>query len=193
MPGNRLKRKLNYTQEQLDEALANISNKNMNYRQAAEVYGIPKSTLADRITGKREPVVGHHGRNPVLTKEEEIDLKNWCIEMAKRGFGQTPEQLKAMVKRILDSSGRKEELFKNNLPGKAWWYGFVGRHPDIKTAFTEKLELARAIACRPEKVKEWFKKYEECVRKFGITQPSQIYNCDESGFPLQNKAGGKVC
>ena len=68
MPGNHLKRKLNYTQEKLDEALANISNRNMNYRQAAEVYDIPKLTLADRITaGKWEPV---------LTKEEEVDLKN---------------------------------------------------------------------------------------------------------------------
>ena len=69
-------------------------------REASEVFGIPKSTLSGRITGKREATVGRHGRPPVLTMEGEVNLKNWCIEMAKRGFGQTPSQLKQIVKRM---------------------------------------------------------------------------------------------
>ena len=54
--------------------------------------------------------------------EDENDLKDWAIETVKRGFGQTPDQIKAKVKRILDLSGRKETLFKNNLPAQSWWY-----------------------------------------------------------------------
>ena len=53
MPGNRVKRKLAYTQETLDEALQGIRNNTLTYREAAELYGIPRSTLSDRITGKR--------------------------------------------------------------------------------------------------------------------------------------------
>ena len=140
----------------------------------------------------RSLVVGHHGRVPVLSVEEEADLKAWLIEMGKRGFGQTPIQLKIMVKRILDLSGRKEPMFKDNMPEQSWWYGFMGRHPDLKTLTTEKLEISRAMACRPEKIREWFNAYKEILKQYGIERPSQVYNCDESGFPLQTKASGKV-
>lgn len=40
MPGNYFKRKTKYTQRNLDEALANIENKNVSYCGTAEVYGI---------------------------------------------------------------------------------------------------------------------------------------------------------
>ena len=124
--------------------------------------------------------------------EDENDLKDWAIEMAKRGFGQTPDQIKAKVKRILDLSGRKETLFKNNLPAQSWWYSFQSRHPDIKTVLTEKLELSRALAWRPEKIRKWFEGYIEITSQYCITRASQVYNADESGFALQNKSSGKV-
>ena len=127
----------------------------------------------------------------MLTSEED-DIKKWSIEMSQRGFGQTPDQLKFVVKRLLDFSGRKEKLFKNNLLVKAWWFAFMGRHPELKTVMTEKLEMSQAMVCRPERVREWFGNYKEMLTKFGIVRPSQIYNCDESGFPLQTKGGGKV-
>ena len=62
MPGQQVKRLLTYTQESLEEALQSIKNGTMKVCQAAEVYGISKSTLSDRITSKREVTVGHHGR-----------------------------------------------------------------------------------------------------------------------------------
>lgn len=76
MPGNYFKTKIHYTQEKLDEALANIRNKNMIYPKAAEVYRKPESTLCDRITRKQECKVGHHGHLSVLSDKEEEDLLN---------------------------------------------------------------------------------------------------------------------
>ena len=76
MPGNYFKTKIHYTQEKLDEALANIRNKNMIYPKAAEVYRKPQPTLCDRITRQQECKVGHHGHLSVLSDKEEEDLLN---------------------------------------------------------------------------------------------------------------------
>ena len=53
MPGNIVRRKITYTQEDLESALTCLRNKTMSIRKASVMYKIPKSTLSDRITGKR--------------------------------------------------------------------------------------------------------------------------------------------
>ena len=60
------------------------------------------------------------------------------------------------VKAMLDLSGRRSIHFKDNMPGKSWWYCFMSRHPNMKLKQTEKLEMARAIACSESKVRNWF-------------------------------------
>ncbi|XP_065067021.1 uncharacterized protein LOC135692700 [Rhopilema esculentum] len=55
------------------------------------------------------------------------------------------------------------------------------------------LELNRASACRKEVVFGWFDGFEEFLNEQGITCPDQIFNCDESGFPLQACSSKKVC
>ena len=112
--------------------------------------------------------------------------------MAKRGFGQTYEQIVEVVKRMLDLAGRTEPLFNENRPGKSWFYGFMARNDDLKRLNTEKLEISRAMSCRPERVNNWFTELKAIMDRVGICVPSQIYNCDESGFPLQTKGSGKV-
>ena len=90
--------------------------------------------------------------------------------MAKRGFVQTPEQLK-MVTRILDGSGRKEKLCKNNLPGKSWWYGFVGRHPDIKTALQKNFNLQELLRAGLRKSGNGSKSMKSVSANLGLRNP----------------------
>ena len=40
------------TEERLHKAYESVNNGEMSLRQASEVFGVPKSTLHDRITGK---------------------------------------------------------------------------------------------------------------------------------------------
>ena len=112
--------------------------------------------------------------------------------MERLGFPSTPTKIKAAVKTYLDRAKVKTKLVDNR-PGKTWWFGFLRRHPDLKLGRAEKLEISRAMACSKESVAAWFHEYEELVKTLGITSPAQIYNCDESGFPLQVKGGMKVC
>ena len=90
---------------------------------------------------------------------------------------------------MLDLSGRQVACFKENMPGKAWWFGFMSHHPDLKFKNAEKLEIARAAACSETNIREWHKLYETVIKKYNISSPEHICNCDESGFALQPKTG----
>ena len=71
-------------------------------------------------------------------------------------------------------------------------YCFLRRHPDLKEKKAELIQLSRASACAPEVLEAWYKDFDKMLKENNITSPSQIFNCDESGFPLQTGPTGKV-
>ena len=66
----------------------------------------------------------------VLSEDEEKKLVQWPIELSHRGFGRTKDDVKDMVKTILDARGAKS-VFKDNRPGKDWMQTFFKRHPEV--------------------------------------------------------------
>ena len=49
------------------------------------------------------------------------------------------------------------------------------------------------MACTKESVYTWFDEFEKFVKEHKLDSPDQIYNCDESGFPMQTVTSMKVC
>lgn len=62
-----------YSNESLETALRLIREKQISKRQASIKYGIPRTTLIDKIKGKYRPGKGK-GRDPFLSEEEELSL-----------------------------------------------------------------------------------------------------------------------
>ena len=93
-----------YTQEAVERALDVVRSKQMSLRKASKVFGIPYATFGDKLRGRR-PVTA--SPRTVLTSEEETKLVKWMVELSKRGFGRTRNDLRDMVKRILDDRGEK--------------------------------------------------------------------------------------
>ena len=112
--------------------------------------------------------------------------------MSQYGFPRSPAQIKEAGKMILDKTKFKTP-FNENRPGKTWFYAFLRRHPDIKMSRVEKLEQARAMACAQEKIYAWFDEFEAFCKSHDIRLSDQVFNCDESGFPLQSTTSLKVC
>ncbi|XP_057310501.1 uncharacterized protein LOC130648465 [Hydractinia symbiolongicarpus] len=56
------------------------------------------------------------------------------------------------------------------------------RHPYIKLGRAEKLEQARAMACKQKSVYTWIDTFEKFLKENKISSDSQIFTCDESGF-----------
>lgn len=122
--------KASYSLEELDIAVQRIKEEGLSYRKAAAQYGIPRSTLHDRVTGKA--MSAKRGPPTVLTAAEEQMLADWALHMADIGYGRTREQLCATVKEILDKDGR-ENPFTDNYPGK---FNHLPTHPPTRHSTT---------------------------------------------------------
>ena len=70
--GRTNKRKL-WTNEQMEAAMVSVGNGKMSANKAADLHGVPRSTLEDRLSGRVE-----HSKNPgpqpYLTHNEEQEL-----------------------------------------------------------------------------------------------------------------------
>ncbi|XP_070538001.1 uncharacterized protein [Ptychodera flava] len=67
-------------------AVHDMVHNKMSLRKAASKWGVKRSTLSDRVTGKVE-MGRRSGPPPILTSAEEQKLAEWIINMGQRGFG----------------------------------------------------------------------------------------------------------
>ena len=82
---------------------------------ASKAFRIPYATLGDKVRDRRPMQAAS---TTVLSKEEEEKkLVEWLVEVSRRGVSRTKDDLKDMVKAILDNRGVKT-IFKDNHPGK---------------------------------------------------------------------------
>ena len=146
------------------------------------------ATLHDHVSGK----VAHNkppGPAPVLSTPEEDMLAEWLMDMSAIGYGQSTEQLRQAVKKILDKDGRSNP-FTNNLPGYDWLKAFLRRHPKISVRQSGTLPTNRAAGCSTEIVHKWFQDFQKFLKDHDLLDKAdRIWNADESGFPLQYNSG----
>ena len=76
----------------------------MSVRAAAELYGIPKSTLGDRISGRVLPGTAS-GAVRYLADSEEEELAEFIVGCASIGYPKTIRDILAIVQSILASRG----------------------------------------------------------------------------------------
>lgn len=122
---------------------------------AAKTYGIPRTTLLDKLKG-RTPLARKMGPRTILTSEEELDLEIWILELAKRGFLVTKEQLIDSVAKLIVELKRPNS-FTEGRPGQKWYSSFLRRHPRISLRTCQNLTKSRAVVTE-KKIRDWFKK-----------------------------------
>ncbi|XP_071952888.1 uncharacterized protein [Antedon mediterranea] len=177
--------KVGYTPETVRIAIERIRSGELSMGAAGRMYSIPKSTLSDKINGIT-PIESTQGPNPFLNRAEEGRLVEWLKHMAQIGYGRTKHELKLTVKKIVESDGRKTP-FAGNMPGRQWLRNFMKRHPDLSVRRPESLGIERATVTK-EKISQWFHEYKAFMKDAGIedviSDPSRLFNVDETGFPL---------
>ena len=81
------------------KAIQSVEEKGMQIRHAAELHGVPKSTLQDRISRRVQ-----HGSRPgpisYLTMEEE-ELAGFLISCAEIGYPHTVSQVLGLVQKMM--------------------------------------------------------------------------------------------
>ncbi|XP_031550979.1 uncharacterized protein LOC116288350, partial [Actinia tenebrosa] len=158
----------------------------LSVRKAAKKWCIPRSTLHDRVIGK--VVNCKAGRKQILSPAEESRFAAWLIERSRLGFGVSKEEFLDAVKSFVTKTDRKT-IFKQNRPGNKWYRGFLKRNPQVKLRAARPLDKKRA-KITPGDLDKWFADYEKFMHQVGLSnRPCQIWNCDETGFDLQGRAG----
>ena len=109
-----------WSEESMTTALVEARKGVHAINKIAVMYGVPKSTLHDRISGRVQ-----HGKKPgppYLNPTEEQELAGHLISMAKIGYGKTRKEVKLMAENVA-----KEKRY----------YGLVGFLMDGGKAFSQ--------------------------------------------------------
>ena len=143
-------------------------------RKAAEHFNIPRSTLQERLKGRR-PAKELHQAQQRVTPEEEDAIKRTLITMTAWGFSSTIRYLRSLAVGIQEARGDYEPL------GQHWYKHYLARHPDLKAVWSRNLDQSRKDAVDHSTLQHWFELYQDTCAKYGIP-PADQYNMDEKGF-----------
>lgn len=100
----------------------------MGLRESARKFGVPKSTLRNKVYGR---FPGSVGRPTVFSLKQEEDLVQRILERTDNGGSITKNEILDGVQTVCESMNIKNH-FKNGRPGRSWYDGFMQRHPGLK-------------------------------------------------------------
>jgi len=153
---------------------ATAANQNPSITKIARQHGIPKSTLTDRINGRKAASVrNQHFQR--LSPEEEAAICGWILRLQAWGWPPRVEQVRSIAAELLVKKGNDKPV------GINWPQKFLKRHPQIKTAYIPPLDKERAMAQDPAILAGWFNLFQSLKEEHGI-EIEDIYNMDEKGF-----------
>ena len=101
------------------EAMNAVIYKGMSISKAAEIHGVPRTTLNDHVLGKVLPGA-KCGAPTVLSTSEEQDLVDFLIKSASIGCGRTRKEVVNIVSSMLSRRDQKQRLVTNG-----WWAKFI--------------------------------------------------------------------
>lgn len=176
----------------MERALEAVKKGELSINRAAKTYGVPCTTLKDRISGR---VV--HGTKPgpsrYLNDEEEQTLSDHLVQAAKVGYGRTRKQVLSIVENV----ARDKDVLRpshSDRVSDGWWRRFMQRQPTLSLCRGDPTAHVCMDATNKEAITNYFDLLEKTLQKKTlqkIENPAQIYNMDESGMPLEGEAKGR--
>ncbi len=180
---NRPKRLRNWDNESMLRAIEAVQKGEMGVNRAALECGVPRTTLKDRLSGRVQ-----HGTKPgpvsYLTQEEEKELVDFLVNCSSMGFGKTRGEVFQIVKAICERKGVKEAGHISD----GWWYRFRQRWPKLSLRKGDPFPQARVLMTTRTVFESYFELLQATLEQHDLfNSPAQLYNCDESGMPLERK------
>ena len=179
---NRPKKHRQWSEESMRGAMNAVKEGLMGVNRAALEFAVPRTTLKDRISGR---VI--HGTNtgpkPYLSMEEEKELVDFLLKSSKMGYGKTRSQ----VMKIVEATMKKKGMEHCRISA-GWWAAFCKRWPILSLRKGDSFSIAREKMTSRDVFDSYFKMLKETLEEYDLMdKPAQIYNCDESGMPLEHK------
>ena len=111
-------------------------NKGTSIREAAFQFGVPKSTLGDRASGR---VLSGATSGPAtyLNSSEEEELVQFHLGCAEIGYSKSCKQVLALVRRLLVKKGITAPVTTG------WWESFCSCNPNLTLRVPAPLSKAK--------------------------------------------------
>lgn len=91
---------------------------------------------------------------------------------------------------------KKQNLFRDNRPGKKWFESFLKRHPNLVEKTAENLTKARD-GVKETDVINWFQEIEQYLEQNNlkdiVKDPNRVFNADESAFFFVSEGRSCTC
>ena len=184
-PNNRPKKYRKWDDESMSGAIKSVMDGKMGINRAADQYGVPRTTLKDRLSGR--VVQGTNpGPIPYLSASEEYELFQHLLTCAEIGYPKTKCQVIGIVRQAVQKK-RGADAAKN-FTGKGWWNRFLERWPKLCLRKGDALAISRAKAVTASNVAQYYDLLKKTLEEHGLMGcPNRTYNMDESGMPLDHK------
>ncbi|XP_072182178.1 uncharacterized protein [Diadema setosum] len=181
---------ITYSEASLENAMKKVRQGEMSQRQASIQFSIPRSTLYDKLSGRRPEGVNKRGPLPFLTKAEEARIAKWAVQMSRIGYCRNKQQILKMVQDIIRSEGRKTP-FKDHKPGNNWYKRFMARNPMLSMIMTKGCGVRRAVSTS-NTLHDWYQGlyvYLKSENSASILDcADRIWNVGESSFQISPRS-----
>ncbi|RKK19112.1 hypothetical protein BFJ66_g17832 [Fusarium oxysporum f. sp. cepae] len=161
-----------YTEDDVAEAILDITDRGLSPTEAAQKRGVPRSTIYRRLSGQASRKESTHPHQRISTSQEDC-LVRWLLRQESLGYALTHSQLRSCVEALLRQQGDNKPL------GKHWTTRFVKRHSKLSTKLGKRQEAARFDGFTPKAVNWYFDIREN---EYGWIKPENTVNVDEGGI-----------
>ena len=108
---------------------------NMTQQAAAELFGIPRPTLADHLN--KGSIVKRMGRHSIMNETHEKVLVSRLIKLANSGKTVTPHVICKQAFLFCEKFKLKHNFnVETRIAGKKWLKRFLKRHPVVSHCFS---------------------------------------------------------
>ena len=177
-----VKKKRNWKEDDMEKAIRSVKL-GSSIRKAARDYGMSEAVIRQRMNLQKKGLpLRVQGRTTVLSSDTENSLAKCISTLCRVGFSPTSEEIKDLVADYVRENKIQVSAFNDGRPGKHWLAGFMERNRlSLKKA--NMISSARKSATsNPFIIFDFFDQLEKVVSENNL-EASQIWNCDESGFP----------
>ena len=171
----------------MESALEEVKSGSLSIRAAGIKYGIPESTIRLRKNQLMQsmdeefPALSSGGRKQELQPHVEESLAECIRVLCQNGFSPRAEEVLNLVQEYLQRNNIQTK-FKENLPKRHWLENFMKRN-NLSLKKANLISKARkSTTSNPFLIFGFYEMLQKIVEENNLG-PSQVWNCDESGFP----------
>ena len=177
--------KCTYSPTKMIHAYKAVKDDKLPVQRAANIYGVPISTLKDRVHGRVSIDATKSGPAPVLSLYQESQLVEHLKEVAYVGYGYRRKQIIPLATEYAVAAGIRSP---ESPLGTTWFYNFMARWPELKLVQPSSLDVSRAKCVDEDIVNNYYLKLKEVLEKYDLVNaPERIFNIDEKGLSTNHK------